>query len=199
MTQPDLDAARDYALGRLARELDPRLSYHSIVHTRDDVLPAVERLAAQAGVGGDDLVDLQTAALFHDIGFVASRTGHETQSVAVAAAVLPQFGYEVARLERITGMILATRLPQSPQTPLEQLLADADLDMLGRPDFRERNQALRTELEAFEGPLTDRQWYHGQVAFVASHHYWTAVARQLRDVQKAHNLLALRAALAHAR
>ena len=41
MSQPDFDAARDYALARLAREVSRELHYHSLAHTRDEVVPAV--------------------------------------------------------------------------------------------------------------------------------------------------------------
>ena len=46
MDQPDFKRARQYALERLERELPPTLIYHSLAHTRDDVVPAAERLAA---------------------------------------------------------------------------------------------------------------------------------------------------------
>ena len=35
----DYERAKQYALGRLAGELSPHLAYHSLRHTRDDVLP----------------------------------------------------------------------------------------------------------------------------------------------------------------
>lgn len=40
MGQPDFEQAVQYALGRLERELSLKLCYHSLEHTRDDVVPA---------------------------------------------------------------------------------------------------------------------------------------------------------------
>ncbi|MBC8077600.1 MAG: HD domain-containing protein [Chloroflexales bacterium] len=194
--QPDFAAAQQYALGRLERELDPRLRYHSLAHTRDDVLPAVERLAALGRLYGEDLLLLRTAALFHDLGFLVSRASHEAQGVAIAAALLPTFGYRPAQVEQIGAMIRATRLPQSPQSLLEQILADADLDLLGRTDFLERNRMLREELRAFGDDTTDEAWYDGQIKFMTQHRYWTPAARALREPQKARNIEVLRALLA---
>ena len=52
----DYEQAKAYALGRLAGELSPHLTYHSLRHTRDDVLPAAVRLARATGVDGDALL-----------------------------------------------------------------------------------------------------------------------------------------------
>jgi uncharacterized protein len=182
--EPDLEAAKAYALDRLEREVGPELCYHSIFHTRDDVLPAAIGLAASEGVTGEDLLLLETAAYFHDIGFVERREDHEVLGSRIAADVLPRFGYESAQIVQIVGMIMATRLPQSPQTLLQQILADADLDVLGREDFWPRNQALRDELAQAGMPASDADWYRVQLHFLRGHSYWTFTARRLRDGQK---------------
>ena len=85
-------------------------------------------------------------------------------------------------------MIMATRLPQSPVNLLEEILADADLDSLGREDFWVRSQALRDEIAAFGTNSTDLEWYQGQFNFLTSHRYFTAEARLLRNVQKKKNV-----------
>lgn len=196
---PDLAGAARYALQRLARELSPTLTYHGLSHTRDDVVLAVERLAALEGIGGEALLVLRTAAYFHDLGFVQQRAGHEALGAAIVAEVLPTFGYSSEQIASIQGIILATRLPQAPRNQLEALLADADLDVLGRADFVARNQALRAELAAYGMPSSDVEWYRGQIAFLEAHQYFTAAARTLRAAGKQHNLQQLRRRLALAR
>ncbi|MBC8075674.1 MAG: phosphohydrolase [Chloroflexales bacterium] len=195
MQQPDLTCAASYALERLARELVPTLRYHSLAHTRDDVVPAAERLAELGGVVGDALLLLRTAAYYHDVGFVQQRAEHEAASVAIARLALPSCGYSAAHIDTISDMIMATRLPQSPRTLPEQLLADADLDVLGRGDFLKRNQTLRAELAAFGAPLPDNEWYEQQIRFLQSHRYWTPAARDLRDAGKQKNIALLEALL----
>lgn len=193
MGRPDFAAAQQYALERLERELDPRLCYHNLAHTRDDVLPAAERLAAIEGIHGEQLLLLRTAALFHDIGFTVVRHEHEQAGVQIMAGILPQFGYTPAQINRIGPVIMATRLPQTPHSGLAQVLADADLDLLGRADFLERNSDLRKELQAFGEQHSDAEWYANQLNFLSRHHYWTPAAHQLRDSQKAHNITLLQA------
>ncbi len=193
---PDLAGAQAYAFLCLERELPPQLSYHSLAHTRDDVLPAVTRLADSIGITGEDRLLLQTAACYHDIGFVLQREAHEMVSVQIARDILPSFGYNPAQLALISGMIMATRLPQSPQTLLEQMLADADLDSLGRADFFCRSLDLRAELAAYGNACSLNDWYGRQVQFLCQHCYFTPAARRLRDAGKQFNIIALRLLLA---
>jgi uncharacterized protein len=191
MNRLDFAGAKQYALERLERELSPAYVYHSLAHTRDEVDPAAERLASLEGVSDEPLLLLRTAAYYHDIGLLRQRANHEAAGARIAATALPRFGYSPAQIQLIGGMIMATRLPQRPRTALEALLADADLDVLGRADFMDRNQALRAEFEAFEGPIGDGQWYGGQLRFMQVHRYWTAAAHALRDDQKRANCAAL--------
>jgi uncharacterized protein len=188
MRQSDFEHARAYALQRLERELPAALTYHSLAHTRDDVAPATLRLATIAGVCGEQRMLLHTAAYYHDIGFVVQRAEHEAAGAQIAAEQLPNFGYTPPQIEIIHGMIMATKLPQSPHTLLEQLMADADLDALGRTDFLIRNQALRDELAAYGNHSDDLEWYREQLTFLQAHQYWTDAARQVRGEQKRRNV-----------
>lgn len=187
MTQPDFERARQYALERLERELAPVLTYHSLTHTRDEVVPATERLAAMERIAGEPLLLLRTAAFFHDIGFVERRNGHEAASAEIAEQVLPQFGYSPAQIQAICGMILATEIGHAPTTHLEQILADADLDVLGREEYAQRSRDLRDELAALGHSVSDADWYEDQLTLLTNHQYFTASARALRDAGKQHN------------
>jgi uncharacterized protein len=196
MSLPDFERARQYALNRLEHELSPRLFYHSLWHTQDDVVPSAERLADLAGVTGLDRLLLSTAAWYHDLGFVVQRQNHEEVGAQIAAEVLPQFGYTDEQIERIKGMIMATRLPQSPRNLHEEILADADLDALGRDDFLNRGNILRKEMAEFGHAMADKEWLDGQLEFQESHTYFTEVARALRNPQKEKNKQLVREMLA---
>jgi uncharacterized protein len=198
-TRPDFEGAIRYVLERLEQELSPSLHYHTLAHTHREVVPAVERLAALEGVDGDDLMLLRTAAYYHDVGYIEQRTNHEDAGARIAAQVLPGFGYGPQQVETVVGMIMATKLPQSPHNLLEELLADADLDALGREDFVSRNQALRDELAAHGVTFTDEVWYHDQIRFLQDHHYWTAAAKALRLAGKEQNLALMETRLKESR
>ncbi len=184
----DFEGARFYALNQLEAELSPQLYYHSLIHTRDDVVPAVARIASGEHITGETLTLLLTAAYFHDIGFTQQRQEHEAIGARIAADMLPDFGYTAEQIALIQSMIMATHIPQLAATPLEQILADADLDVLGRDDFFSRNKALRDEVEAFAGKQADIAWYEGQIRFMRNHRYFTATARALRDTAKSRHI-----------
>lgn len=188
MEAQNFEQARRYALHRLEQELSPNLHYHGIMHTRDDVVPAVERLAGMEGLQGESLYLLLTAAWFHDLGFIEQPLYHELISVRIAAQVLPNFGYTDEQIEIVRWAILATALPQTPQNLLEEILTDADLDILGRDDFMVRNGNLRSELALYGKTHDDEEWYIGQLEFLESHTYFTASAHALRDKGKLKNI-----------
>jgi len=185
----------EYALNKLRTELDNRLYYHGVHHTFD-VLLACERIALSEGVGEKDIVLLKTAALFHDIGFVAKYKGHEEESCKIAASVLPGFGYSKNELIKISEMIMATQIPQNPISHLGEIICDADLDYLGRNDFEPIAQSLYQELMAFHFITGEEQWNKIQLNFLSNHRYFTKTAIFTRDEKKQFQLTRIKAIIA---
>ena len=192
LQQPDWDEAKAYVLDRLSNELSPDLYYHGIHHTRDDVLPAAERLAALAQLDEANTFLLRTAALYHDIGYIVQYEANEALAAGIAERTLPQFGYRLDQIQAIKGIIMATKLPQCPKNLLEMLMCDSDLDTLGRDDFFTTSLNLRKELEARGEKITTRAWYKRQLKFLAKHTYFTTVAQALRETGKQKNIGKLR-------
>jgi uncharacterized protein len=191
-SQPDLGQAQQYALHRLEHELSPGLLYHGLWHTRDDVVPAVEWLAGREGLPGEARGLLLTAAWFHDLGFIEQPAAHEWIGARLASEALPGFGFSSAQVEIVRSAILATIIPQAPTTLLESILADADLDVLGRADFMLRNGHLRQELAFFGEHYSDAAWYSRQLKFLEAHTYFTASARARRAAGQLSNVAQLR-------
>ncbi|MCB8946338.1 MAG: HD domain-containing protein [Ardenticatenaceae bacterium] len=188
MKNPDYDGAIAYAIGRLRTELSSQFTYHNLWHTEQEVMPVAMQLARMRNLDEADIKLLEIATAFHDIGFTLVKKNHELTGARIVAQVLPDFGFDSTQIELIIGMIMATRLPQSPRTPLEECIADADLDVLGRDDFLDRNQCLRQELSYLGSQVTDQQWFEGQLKFVTSHSYFSAEAHQLRNRKKQENI-----------
>jgi uncharacterized protein len=181
---PDFEASWVYVLRRMDQELSPQLTYHSLDHTRHEVVPAAERLASREGLGEEAFLLLKTAAFFHDVGFIVQYDGHEDASVRIATNILPTYRFQPAEVDIVCKAIVATRLPQSPTNLLEKILTDADLDVLGKENFFPRSKDLQRELAALGRGMDDEQWYASQVKFLKGHTYWTTSARELRDAQK---------------
>jgi uncharacterized protein len=179
---PDYHGAETYIISLLEKEL-PTLQYHNMEHIKD-VLSASLVIANTEQVTGDDIKLLRVAALFHDSGFIHSPKNHEEKGAEMAREILPKYGFDPAQIEIICNMILATRIPQSPNTPLEKILCDADLDYLGRDDFYEIGGRLLEELKAYGMVETDREWNLVQKTFLESHRFHTAYGKATRELAK---------------
>ena len=199
MTQFNIAAAREYAFQRLSTELDPNYTYHSLAHTFDDVVVAAVRFGRDSGIEGEALQLLETAAIYHDIGYLVSRENHEQIGVVICHKVLPQWGYTPQHVEAISGMIMATRVPQLAKTLSEQILADADMDSLGREDYLKTSLALRAELETVGVYKSDVEWFSGQLAFLKAHRFYTHAAQRLRGHGKEQNMQLLGVLITDAR
>ncbi len=191
----DLVAARRYILDRLDRELPLDLSYHSPQHTRD-VVRASLRIGRGEGVSDEELIILETAALYHDSGFLIQIPNHEEIGCTIARQCLPDYGYPASVIDRICEMIMATKIPQSPQSHLAQILCDADLDYLGSGEFYRIGGLLYNEL-LLHGVVQDAQaWNRMQVRFLEGHSYFTQTAIAERSPMKQVHLEQVRAIVA---
>lgn len=183
----DFEGIKGFVLNKLDKELDPNLYYHSVDHTLD-VLKSVERLAIMEQINGHELELLKTAALFHDMGFIVKYEGHEKESIKMAYKFLPDFGYTRNEMETIEGLILSTEIPQTPKTKLEEIMADADLDYIGRDDLFFIGQKLQYEWKLQGIVSTIRDWHEKQLKFLKTHEFFTKSAKVLRDERKAENI-----------
>jgi uncharacterized protein len=184
--------AKEYILTKLRHELPANLVYHSIDHVID-VCEAAGRIAQLEHVKTSELELLLTAACFHDAGFINTVAGHEEESCVIAQAILPDFGYTAQEIDIICELIRATKLPQTPLNHLEQILADADLDYLGRADFFVISQKLYEELRWAGSIGNEQDWNKAQIIFMEKHHYFTQTAINLRQKGKEDNLQQIKA------
>lgn len=189
---PDLfTSIKQPILSKLEKELDPRLGYHNISHTLD-VMKQAQRIASKEGVNDNhDLLLLKTATLFHDSGFLFVYKGHEEKSCEIANENLKEV-FNRTDLQKIFGMIMATKIPQTPHNLLEQIICDADLDYLGRNDFEPISKQLHKEFITFKIIPEDCVWDHIQIKFFETHHYFTKTAITKRNKIKLKHLAILK-------
>ena len=166
-----------FILDKLEKDLPAELTYHNARHTRSTIGHARE-LAAAENVRGDDLTLLLTAAAYHDSGFLHLYQNHEEASCRIAQENLPAFGYDPGQIEDICHLILATRLPQQPQTLLQNILCDADLYYLGTDQYLAIAETLYHELQ-HKGLYRNRNtWQAEQKEFLTAHRYFTGAAER---------------------
>lgn len=175
--------AGKYIIDKLSRDLPARLSYHSVEHIKD-VYDAAARIGINEGISKHDMKLLLTAAWYHDSGFLRDAKDHEEESCRIVARILPDYGYSSHDIGKIQAMIMATKIPQQPKNLLEEILADADLDYLGRSDFFEIGDKLFNELAVSGLISTEEEWNRLQVRFLENHCYFTNTALQSRQEKK---------------
>lgn len=195
MKKIQFDEVKDFILNKLEKELPDHLYYHSVAHTLD-VYESCKSIAQSEGINSIELKLLLTAALFHDAGFIEQAQNHEEISCRIARNILPDFNYSNSQIEQICGMIMATRIPQRPQNKLEEIMADSDLDYLGRSDFYTIGNTLKEELLHSGAIKNDREWNELQVKFLESHNYFTPTSIKLRKSKKKKHLEELRLKIA---
>lgn len=192
----NVNGAEQYVLKLLGEGLSPTLYYHGLHHTLDVTKQSLI-LAAEEGVTDEESrFLLKTAALFHDIGFLNVYKDHEDIGCEMAREVLPAYQYSKVQIEQICGMIMATKIPQSPKTHLEKILCDADLDYLGRDDFDPIAKTLFEELAARNLVTEETIWNQIQVKFIGAHAYHTEAARNKREAAKQQHLEKLKTLVA---
>lgn len=185
------DAAKTFILNKLENELSDKLYYHGLHHTLD-VLQVTEELCQLENIAKYETILLKTAALFHDSGFTVQAQDHEKIGCDIAREHLPRYAYTDVAIEKICGMIMSTKIPQTPKTYLETILADADLDYLGRTDFYTIGESLFKELKAFGIVQEEEAWNRIQVKFLEAHHFWTKTNLDRREKQKSQYLIDLK-------
>ena len=185
------EQAGEFIINKLKNELPGGLLYHCLDHIVD-VYAAAEHLGRKEGLNSYEIKLLLTAAWYHDSGFIKGAKDHEEESCTIARTALPLYGYSAEEIKRICGMIIATKIPQSPHNHLEEILSDADLDYLGRDDFYTTGDKLYRELVASGVIVTGEEWDRLQVNFLESHHYFTKTAIASREEKKDAHLAELK-------
>ncbi|SDC88970.1 Predicted metal-dependent phosphohydrolase, HD superfamily [Algoriphagus faecimaris] len=189
----DFEELKHKVFRDILKRLPSYLTYHNLTHT-EYVMEKSEFLARIAKVSEEELQLLKIAALFHDTGFIENPKNHEEIGCRIAQEYLKDAVSE-SDLNKIFGMIMATKIPQSPRNELEKIIADADLEYLGTDQFEIQGNALYEELKHFNPELSETQWNELQLSFLEKHQYHTDFCKKYREPTKQENLLSVKTKL----
>jgi uncharacterized protein len=188
------NAVSDEVCQRLLSEIPAHYKYHSLRHTMD-VIQQCNWIGQAEHLDDDAMLIVRVAALFHDTGYMYSRTNHEELSCVYFKEMAQKYALPLTEQELITGCIMATKIKQSPQKMIEKVICDADLDYLGREDFEEIGELLFQEFMAC-GEINDRvAWNKLQIQFLGSYQFHTSHGQQNRQPLLNAHLLKLQQAL----
>ena len=173
-------------------ELPSAIKYHNADHTlhpTKGVVAVANRIALSENISEHDRELLIAAAYFHDTGYIREYDKNEPIAARMAGRILKLIGYKPDDIKKVQKMILATDLARKPQSLVEKILCDADLDHLGRDDFFKRDGKLRKGRGARGIDVSDEaKWYRGTLALITNHTYYTASQKKLREEKKQQNI-----------
>jgi hypothetical protein len=90
---------------------------------------------------------------------------------------------------KVAACIMATKMPQSPNGLIAEILCDADLLHLGTERFFEENKLLRKELIETHGvKISKKAWRKQTSKFLQQHKYFTTYAKSYFEPGKLKNL-----------
>jgi len=165
-------------------------TYHNRAHT-EMVVARAGQIARHYELNDEDFFIVSTAAWFHDMGYYTGATvaGHEQRGAELAGVFLQQKGLDEHIITQVKACIMATCIPQKPDSLLEKIVADADLFHFGTDKFAEQNKNMRREAAWRNGGNIDKtEWRHGTIRLLEAHSFKTDYARNLLTPQKNANL-----------
>lgn len=174
---------KEFVIQLLKQGISPFYYYHNYEHTLYVMNKAAE-IAKHENCTAKEIWLLSAAALWHDSGFIHVYENHEEESCELAKKFLPGYGYSMEDIDKICGMIMATKIPQSPKNKLEEILADADLEYLGTGHAATNAENLFREIRHINPSLTKMKWVEAQVSFLQQHHYFTTFCQENREPAK---------------
>jgi len=174
---------RKYVLNKLKADLPAHLSYHGVEHTLD-VLAVCEQYIRRLNLGTEERFLLRIGALVHDMGFLEGPANHEEVGAGMASELMLKLGMKDAQKEEVKGLVMSTKIPQSPKNELQKIICDADLDYLGRDDYPEISQRLYEEFKFMKVIQTDEDWKQLQINFLKAHYFHTPFAIANRAPKK---------------
>lgn len=184
----NINDIREHVVSILNKLLPVTLTYHNAAHTLSVEKECVT-IAREEGITDEKtLLELQIAALYHDIGYLYLYKGHEDKSCELAKKELPRFGVKEEDITTICEIIMATKIPQIPKTLLQKIICDADLNYLGRDEFFIINEELRKEFLEYKIVANDKEWKDSTIEFLQSHSYFTRSSQQRRNPGKQKHL-----------
>ena len=171
----------------LKDKLPEGIFYHTENHALN-IMNAVEFIGFGEEIYTEDILLLKTAALFHDVGFIEKYYDNEIIGAKYAREMMPNYGFNMDQINKVEALILATDINREPKNLLEEIIKDADLDYLGRGDFKDISEKLKKEYLINGIVSSEKEFHEKQVSFLKTHMFYTDTAKTSRIEKKKENI-----------
>ena len=189
-----LEKSYQYTKEYFARQDQDSFSYHNWDHTLR-VLNAVKNMIfVDTTIDDRSALQLQIAALFHDIGYFTDCKNHEQVSADMAAEFLSSHAFPSEDIKEIQQLILATRPDWKAGNKKQYILRDADMSGLASKNYMTIAEGLRQEKNNDNSPqeIDEEKWIKENIQFLSSYQYESEVGQQLFDKGRKKNIKRLK-------
>ncbi|NCP90091.1 MAG: HD domain-containing protein [Flavobacteriales bacterium] len=183
--------ASQYVLEYLNKHLKASFIYHNYKHAHY-VVSKIEEIILSKNLSEDEKEIVLLAGWFHDIGYTVDKAKHEDHSMAIAKSYLEAQSYDTDKTTQVLDCINATKLHESPNNTLEEIVFDADFAHLADTNYESIAENLRLEFANNNcGIYSNETWLQENIKLFNSHKYYTKYANLHWNSVKNENLKTL--------
>ena len=165
----------------ILNELPETLHFHKIKYTRK-VYNHSFLLCRSEEIDQEDRLLVRTAALMLFTGLTQTFNNYENRSSVISREILPDFKYSDTQIDQICNLILSAKMPFNPKNQLEQIIIDAKMDYIGRPDYTTAIKLLFQELKEAGSKINGQQFKKQQLELLYGFEFFTMAGQRLREV-----------------
>jgi len=185
-----VEKADNFVSDLFAKKLPKTCIYHNYTHTKR-VFKSTKEIIDNTNISEEDQQALLLTALLHDTGYSESLDNHETYSVQISEKFLNEQGITKKLTNKVSELIMATKMDYEPSNLLEKVIRDADSSHLGKGYFKETSEFLRQEFKLNNVKDFDSsEWLKANIDFLQNkHEYYTDYAIKNWKPKKEKHLL----------
>ncbi|WP_108802622.1 Pycsar system effector family protein [Aquimarina sp. Aq107] len=172
------------------KKLPETCIYHNYTHTKR-VFKSTKEIIDNTNISEEDADILLLTALLHDTGYSESLDNHEEHSVIISKAFLKEQNISDDIIDKVSSLILATKMEHKPNNLLEKIIRDADASHLAKGYFKETSEFLRQEFEFNnKEKYSSADWLKINIDFLKNKHkFYTEYALENWQPKKEEHLL----------
>lgn len=188
MSKTILKAAEKHVYELYALDDKNNLLYHSAKHAAG-VVDRVNEIAAHYDLSEDQVIALNLAAWFHDIGHLyTTPTDHELKSAELAEQWMREQNMTEEMIGMVKQLILATKITTKPGSLMERIIKDADTFNLGTKEFKKTDKLLKEEMRLRNFTTLLAGWDQNKLEILQNHEFYTDYAKELLNEVKQKNI-----------
>jgi predicted metal-dependent HD superfamily phosphohydrolase/uncharacterized membrane protein len=178
-----------YASELLTTKLNSDYLYHNLRHTQR-VVKSTKELLNFYNLTAEENDAITIASWLHDIGYTVSNDNHEENSVILAKEFLENNNASPELIERVSQLIMATKMSSEPKGIAEMIIKDADCSHFAQNSYPETSELLREELALIcNTNFSRKEWRNMNIIMLQTkHHYYTDYAKSNWQKKKHENL-----------